>query len=312
MEDTLSPELIENLFQHQLEEWGVARNNYSALSEVKEKNFVVGNAHYKVQFNPARIVSSAAKVDKASLQKRPCFLCEANRPAEQKGIKWRGYTVILNPFPIFRRHLTIPTNTHTVQRIISRIGDMMSLAFELKNFIIFYNGPKCGASAPDHMHFQAGLKGLMPYPDDVRNAELTAIKTMPDAKLSVAKGVGRATYLIQAETIESGRMLFDELYAKLPVPADEYEPMLNVLCWWTEDEGWTIAVFPRRKHRPDCYYAEGDANFLISPASVDMGGVFITPLEKDFNRVSGETIQKMLDEVCLSEEDAERLVNDFR
>lgn len=311
MGETLSSEKIESLFQHQLKEWATARDNYAALSSVKEKNFVVGNAHYKVQYNPARIVSSAAKVDKASLQKRQCFLCEENRPAEQTGIKWRDYTVILNPFPIFNRHLTIPANTHTVQRIISRIGDMMSLAFELKDFVIFYNGPKCGASAPDHMHFQAGLKGLMPYPSNVKNAVLSEVKTLRDARLSVAKGVGRVAYLIQSESVEAGEILFDELYDKLPVPAGEYEPMLNVLCWWTEGEGWTVAVFPRRKHRPDCYYAEGDAAYLISPASVDMGGVFITPLEKDFNRVSGDIVQQILDEVCLTEEDAEKLVNDF-
>lgn len=308
--DTLSSEAINMLFQHQLKVWDMAHKNYVALSNVKEKNFVVGNAHYKVQFNPARIVSSAAKVDRESLQKRACFLCEANRPKEQEGIRWRDYTIILNPFPIFPRHLTIPTNTHTAQRIVSRIGDMMALAFEIKDYVIFYNGPKCGASAPDHMHFQAGQKGLMPYPSDLKYANVIDVKDIAGATLRVAKDLGRVAYLIQSTKIEAGVKLFNELYSKLPVPENEDEPMLNILCWWTDEDCWTMSIFPRKKHRPDCYYAEGEANCLISPASVDMGGVFITPLEKDFDKISGETIQKILNEVCLSEKTAEKLVND--
>lgn len=306
----LSQDSVDSLFQQQLEEWAVAKANYAALDKVKEKNFVVGNAHYKVQFNPARIVSSSAKVDEKSIKSRKCFLCEENRPEEQKGIEWNGYTLIVNPFPIFRRHLTIPLNTHAGQRIAHRMGDMMELAQRLDKYIIFYNGPRCGASAPDHMHFQAGLKGLMPFPDDLENAQMEEALRTDEGTISLLKGIGRLAFIIRTESHDGGSRLFDMLYESLPVSGKDEEPMLNVLCWWAD--GWTIAVFPRKKHRPDCYTAEGDANCLISPASVDMGGVFITPLEKDFDKVDGALLQKILDEVCVSDDDIRKLVNHLK
>lgn len=311
MEATLSSDAIESLFRRQLETWNTARRNYEALGEVKVKSLKVGKANFKVQYNPARITSSSAKVDKTSIGQRACFLCEKNRPTEQEGIRWRDYTVIVNPYPIFPRHLTIPTNTHTAQRIISRIGDMMSLAFELKEFIIFYNGPKCGASAPDHLHFQAGIKGVMTYDTDLANADMEFVKGAAEANLSVATGLGRVAYLINTKSIEAGKRLFNDVYECLPKVGED-EPMLNVLCWWNENDGWTIAMFPRRKHRPDRYYAEGDERWLISPASVDLGGVFITPLEQDFQRISATDIQEILNEVCITEKDAKELINDIR
>ena len=302
---------IENLFQRQFEVWETAKNNFDALKGVKVKTLKVGNATFNVQFNPGRIVSSAAKVDAKSLQERKCFLCEANRPAVQEGLAWEDYTVLINPFPIFPRHLTIPCNAHTDQLISGRIGDMMSIATLVPEYILFYNGPKCGASAPDHMHFQAGNKGFMTFDADLAKGETSLVKEIEGAKLEYLKGLGRVAMVITATQKEAGETLFNELFAALPQKEGETEPMLNILCWADGDK-WVIAVFPRKQHRPSCYSAEGDANILISPASVDMGGVFITPLEKDFEKITAEDVQMILDEVCFSEADAEQLITTLK
>lgn len=143
-------------------EWPLAARNFDALDGVEVRSIAMPGMDIKVQFNPARIVSSGAKVDARSLAERPCFLCGKNRPAEQRGIDWRGYTVLVNPFPIFPRHLTIPAVGHTPQRIQGRVADMLALAAELPGYTVFYNGPRCGASAPDHMHFQAGNSDFLP------------------------------------------------------------------------------------------------------------------------------------------------------
>lgn len=302
---------VENLFQRQFEVWETAKNNFEALKGVKVKTLKVGNATFNVQFNPGRIVSSAAKVDAKSLKERKCFLCEANRPAVQEGLAWEDYTVLINPFPIFPRHLTIPCNAHTDQLISGRIGDMMSIATLLPEYILFYNGPKCGASAPDHMHFQAGNKGFMTYDADLAKGDATLVKEIEGAKLEYVKGLGRVSMVITATNKEAGEALFNDLFAALPQKEGETEPMLNILCWADGDK-WVIAVFPRKQHRPTCYSAEGDANILISPASVDMGGVFITPLEKDFEKITAEDVQMILDEVCFSEGDAEKLITTLK
>ncbi len=305
---------VDALFARQLESWEVAKNNYAALADVKVKELVVGNAHFKIQFNPARIVSSAAKVDAKSIQERKCFLCESNRPAVQEGIDWGGiYEILVNPFPIFPRHLTIPCKEHTPQRISDRIGDMMAIAYDLNGFILFYNGPKCGASAPDHMHFQAGNKGFMTFDKDLEKAELENVLTVGNACLNIVKGLSHISFLIKATDIEAGKELFKRLYEALPLGVDDAEPMLNILCWFDIAAScWMIAVFPRVKHRPSCYFAEGDANMLITPASVDMGGVFITPLEKDFVKIKPCDVAMILDEVCMTQDAAYKIAEKLK
>ena len=267
---------------------------------------MIGSTHFKVQFNPGRITSSAAKVDAKSLKERKCFLCAANRPAVQRGLEWGDYTVLINPFPIFPRHLTIPDNNHVDQRIDGRIADMMQLARALEGYTLFYNGPKCGASAPDHMHFQAGNSGFMPVEDDVVTAEKTQVATEGSAKMSLVNGLSHSCFLIEADTVVDGAALFKRLYDCLDIPEGEAEPMLNVLCRFVGN-GWHVLVFPRKKHRPDCYFKEGDENILISPASVDMGGVFITPLEKDFEKITADDIAQILSECCLSADEAQQI-----
>ena len=297
---------VDSLIDSQLASWKTAKDNYDALKEVLVKELQVGNVMYKVQFNPARIRSSAAKVDKASLQARKCFLCAENRPAEQEEIPFGGhYDILVNPFPIFPRHLTIPEKGHVPQRIADRFADMLDLADYLREFTIFYNGPKCGASAPDHAHFQAGNKGFMPIENewqqyacklvDKTNATLWHVGITPCPCLA-----------IEATDKSAAVSLFRSYYQSLELKEGEEEPMMNILAM-KSDESWVVLLFPRRKHRPNCYFAEGEDNILISPASVDMGGVFITPLEKDYEKIQASDIEQILREVCLSEEELHTL-----
>ncbi len=293
---------IDALFEQQLCDWRLAHDNYAASGTVRTKELWVGRTMFKVQFNPTRIKSSAAKVDEKSIKERKCFLCDPNRPAEQKSLLWgNDYRILINPYPIFLRHLTIASRTHTPQHIAGRINDMMLLAADLDDFILFYNGPKCGASAPDHFHFQAGNKGFLPVECELHDCLMREIVNKDDAAIYLAKNEAYSFFVIFARSIRSGENMFSYLYHSLPVANTDYEPMLNILCW-TENNEWRIVVFPRAKHRPDCYYLQNDSNMLISPASVDMGGVFITPLEKDFYKITAQDIKSILGEVCLQED----------
>ena len=270
---------VKQLFIDQINEWELARNNYKVLEQVKVKTLSVKGRHYKVQFNPARITSSVAKIDLKSIQERKCFLCSANRPAEQKGIPFKeNYILLVNPFPIFPQHLTIPAVEHSPQLIAPRFGDMLDLAQQLDEYIVFYNGPKCGASAPDHFHFQAGNKGFLPIEND------------KDWDCAIRIESGNKQEMLDR---------FQQIYDSLPLRPNDIEPMMNILTW-CENGTWTTCLFPRKKHRPACYSAEGDANLLITPGSVEMGGVFITSLEKDFEKITAENIAEILHEIAIS------------
>lgn len=298
---------VSDLFASQLVEWQQAADNFSALAGVKVKTIDVDGMAVRVQFNPARIVSSSAKVDTKSLKERKCFLCDANRPAVQRGIDWDKYVVLINPFPIFPRHLTIPDRGHVDQLIKGRVADMMRLTAELEGYTVFYNGPKCGASAPDHMHFQAGNSDFLTLAESIAGAQLETIEESDKGSLSVVNGLPLNMFVISTADYEYGQALFDRLYAALPQNEGEAEPMMNILCYKQGDKV-NLVVIPRKRHRPSFYGTEGDDTMLLSPASVDMGGVFITPLEKDFNRVDADVIKKIYDELCLSDEDVKSIV----
>lgn len=298
---------VNKLFEEQLAEWELAADNYKALACVKTKTFEVGGCTYNVQFNPARITSSAAKVDPKSIQERKCFLCPGNLPPVQKGIPFKGhYSILVNPFPIFPRHLTIPDIEHVDQRILNRMEDMLDLAEHLNEYIIFYNGPKCGASAPDHVHFQAGNKGFLPIETEWKLKKSGKVVDYKSATLWYLDDAPRATLTIEAADKQDAVALFRMIYSVMEIKPGEDEPMMNVLAWY-ENSKWIVCIFPREQHRPSCYSAEGEKNILLSPASVDMGGVFITPLEKDFDKITGHDIHAILSEVCISPEKFHKL-----
>jgi hypothetical protein len=269
---------IDAFFEQQLAAWPLARNNFVALHDVLTRDISVDGALYRVQFNPARIVSSRAKVDAASISARPCFLCEHNRPAEQEALPYGSFSILVNPYPIFPRHLTIAATRHTPQRIADHLHTMLELARELPQYTLFYNGARCGASAPDHLHFQAGRRGYMPIE--------THREGYPYARFITATTAGEA------------ERLFADLYRSLPLAAGDDEPMLNLLCWYA-DRQWTLCLFPRRKHRPDCYYAEGKARLLSSPAAVDLGGLLILPREGDYRKITADDIRQIIKEVTI-------------
>jgi len=269
---------VNQLFIDQLTEWKQAKVNYRALEQVRVKSEDVKGHPYIVQFNSMRITSSAAMHHCKSISDRPCFLCAGNRSAEQKGVPFKDdYTILVNPYPIFPRHFTIPSNTHVPQRIAFRFGDMLDLAQALDDNVVFYNGPKSGASAPDHFHFQAGNKGFLP------------VENFPNWKNAI-----RFEFACKQAMLDR----FLQICDSLPMPPDSDEPMMNIITWYGAGR-WTTCVFPRKKHRPDCFWAEGDANMIITPGAVDLGGVLITPLEKDFNKITGEMIANVLNEICV-------------
>lgn len=284
-------------------EWPLAARNFDALEGVEVRSIAMPGMDIKVQFNPARIVSSGAKVDARSLAERPCFLCEKNRPAEQRGIDWRGYTVLVNPFPIFPRHLTIPAVVHTPQRIQGRVADMLALAAELPGYTVFYNGPRCGASAPDHMHFQAGNSDFLPIWQALDAAPLrTVADDGAGTRLSVCTALPVNVFVVDAATPEAGERMFDRLYRVLP--EGEEEPMMNLLA-----AGSRLVVVPRKRHRPSFYGTVGEGCMLLSPASVDMGGAFITPRREDFDRLDAQLLARVFDELCLDTEQIEVISN---
>lgn len=303
---------IKALFTDQLENWPQAKANYEALKNVKSKDFDFGKYSIRVQFNPARIQSSAAKVDAKSIQERKCFLCPANLPSEQKGIPFgSAYQVLVNPFPIFPEHFTIPTYQHTDQLILDRFGDMLNLAREIDDNTIFYNGPKCGASAPDHAHFQAGVKGFLPIEKDINRISKEIIYSKESITVYAITEYLRNFFLLQASDKDRAVSFFKQLYTMLDMKDDDKEPMMNIVAWYEQNE-WYIAVFPRAKHRPDCFYAEGDDNLLISPASVDLGGVFITPLEKDFLKITEKDIETILKEICIDDTKMQSIIQKIK
>ena len=318
----LTNKAVYDLIDRQLAVWQQASDNFSALANVGVKEITVGGFPVKVQFNPARIVSSAAKVDPKTIKERKCFLCAANRPAIQEGLPFVGkkteYSVLINPFPIFPKHLTVPDTNHVNQTIegeYERFEDMLTLAETLDDFLFFYNGPKCGASAPDHMHFQGGNKGFLPVEYNYNALEKTLIKAVEGASIYSVENYMRGIMAIEATDKLAAVSLFRKLYSCLEVKEGEWEPMLNLLAW-TVKEGdavkYIALVYLREKHRPSHYFAEGDANILLSPASVDMGGVFITPLEKDFVKISEKELTEITDELQISSENFGMIKNALR
>lgn len=297
------------LIREHLTFWELARQNYAALEKVQTRRLEVNGYPVILQFNPERIRSSAAKIDKQSLAARPCFLCEAHRPGNQKWIDFgEEYQIIVNPFPIFCEHLTIPIRRHEEQRILLRYKDLLSLAEVLTDFIVFYNGPKCGASAPDHMHFQAGNKGFLPLEANWRKTPKKPMVSFGQAGLYALRDFLQPAFIIISGSKEDSAILFNHIYSLLEIRPGEYEPMMNVLAW-KEEDNWFTCIYPRKKLHPSCYYAEGDANILISPATVEMAGVFITPLEKDFRKVTAGDLQQIISETCFSEKEMDQLIS---
>jgi ATP adenylyltransferase/5',5'''-P-1,P-4-tetraphosphate phosphorylase II len=303
---------ISELFASQIRDWELPRINYSQLEKVSTRKFSFGTFEILVQYNPERIRSSAAKVDAKSIGERPCFLCGKNRPPEQRGILYENkLTILVNPFPIFTRHLTIPSEFHTDQRIRNNFDTMLSLAQAMPSYIVFYNGPQCGASAPDHLHFQAGNQGFMPIENDFLNGKHTTLLTSePGIEILTWKAYLRGIITLKGNDRKKLVRIFDRFFDRLSeIQPDRPEPMLNILAEYSSDE-WIIHIIPRKQHRPRQFFAEDKDQFLISPAAVDLGGVIITPREEDFSGISNNDIKDIFRQVCFEENELTGLINE--
>ena len=303
---------IEKLISRQMRDWDLAAANYAALASASTRSLQLGESTITLQFNPERRRSSAAALDKKSLAKRKCFLCTENQPAKQKAVLWGDHFKIqVNPYPIFKRHLTIADLHHEPQRLAGRVGDMLLLAKALPDFVIFYNGPKCGASAPDHAHFQAGAKGEMPLPDEMNHATTHLLADGDEGFIGFVDSLGRSLFTIETSTQRAAERYALRLLDLLPVPDGDYEPMVNALCWWNRTNRlWHLVIFPRRKHRPDCY-GEGEGRLLLSPGAVDMGGLWAVPERKDFDALTPETIRALYNELCMTRKELDPIISGF-
>ncbi len=292
------------LLRQQKETWPLLRTGYAGLQDVRSRTIELEGCSLHIQWNPARIVSSSANTDAESISHRKCFLCAANLPEGQRGILFAGsYVVLCNPFPIFGEHFTIPHTSHTDQRIGPSFATMLDLTHAMqKRYLVTYNGPRSGASAPDHLHFQAGEKGFLPIENELGVLEaggrvLSDTKTM---RVVAAEGGLRRFIVLRSADRESLIVALGALESALAgTTGEKEEPMMNILAWYGSGE-WTVVVFPRARHRPSAYFAQGEEKILLSPAAVDCGGVLTTPLEKDFNRLTEENLRVMFGEIFLA------------
>lgn len=300
--DIMEDSSISRFFNRQLEVWTDARHRFRDLKHVETRQF---SDQLKLQWNPARIVSTGAKIDKKTLGERPCFLCDKNRPKEQMSKQIdEKFHLLVNPFPILPVHFTIPARKHQPQLIYKNYGEMHRFISLHSDLMVFYNGPKCGASAPDHLHFQAGTNGILPLQTNWQrlSRNLTDIISLNDEeKISVVRDFIVPAFVIISKSAESDEALFRRLYKAMPQRGDETEPMMNIISW-RKGEEFISVVIPREKHRPEAYFAEGDAQFVVSPGALDMSGLIITPREEDFRKMTEEKALSLLQECGVSEE----------
>ena len=289
------------LVKQQQKTWEFVRKNYDTLAGVQTREFDFGHFKIIAQHNPGRIRSSAAKVDAKSIAERPCFLCMNNLPEEQKALIFQDkYMILVNPFPVFPVHLTIPLIEHRPQEILNFFPDMLELSRQLEGFTVFYNGPQCGASAPDHFHFQAGNRGFLPVESDLENLEKNHSEILiqkPGLKIFAVKNYLRRFLCIVSSDRTETLNAFHRVYSSFP-GKNGNEPMLNILCFF-ENEEWRMIIFPREKLRPSHFYETAEKQVVVSPAAVELGGIMVLPRQKDFEAISNQTISEIYDEVTL-------------
>ena len=306
----------------QLSRWPLACGNFRELKNVRLKDMDAGGLTVKLQFNPARMISSAAKLSKADIAKRKCFLCRENRPPEQIMLKFEGrkgkkYHILVNPYPIFPDHLVVAASGHVDQSILHRYVDMLDLARKYDDYTFFYNGPHSGASAPDHHHFQAAPGGLMPLVNDVdrcldqdgaeRESALEHVLSVHDARLYHYRKFTTGVFVIASQTVKSAAKLFYRLLDCADIYEGETEPRFNLFSYWTGAEFRSVVVF-RSKHRSHHYFSEGPDHLTMSPGCADMGGVFIVPVEAEFEKLTPELLNEMIAEVSITAEDQEKML----
>ena len=312
---------IEKFICDQLSVWPMAAENYRNLKKAKTRIVPVGGLNVVLQYNPARKISSEAKLDKKSISERPCFLCPENRPREQYDIDFEGrkgkrYRITLNPYPIFPSHLVISSTDHTPQSIWHRYPDMLDFVATNRKYACYYNGPESGASAPDHMHFQGCPRGMMPLENAVdkllgsarSHSELECLTNLKEAKLYHLNMFTRGIFVLRGATPKSVTKLFYRLAdcASMTL-GGEPEPKFNVISWFEDNEYRSLVIF-RSKHRPHNYFSDGPDHLSMSPGCADMGGVMVAPEESDYEKMTPELLSQVISEVSIGEDDEKALV----
>lgn len=312
---------IEKFICDQLSVWPMAAENYRNLKKAETRTLPVGGLNVVLQYNPARKISSEAKLDKKSISERPCFLCPENRPQEQYNIDFEGrkgkrYRITLNPYPIFPSHLVISSTDHTPQSIWHRYPDMLDFVATNRKYACYYNGPESGASAPDHMHFQGCPRGMMPLEKAVdkllgsarSHSELEYLTNLKEAKLYHLNMFTRGIFVLRGATPKSVTKLFYRLLdcASMTL-GGEPEPKFNVISWFEDNEYRSLVIF-RSKHRPHNYFSDGPDHLSMSPGCADMGGVMVAPEESDYEKMTPELLSQVISEVSIGEDDEKALV----
>lgn len=310
---------IDKFVKDQLSVWPLAAENYRSLKKAGSKVLSIGGLPVTVQLNPCRRISSEASLDKESINRRPCFLCPENRPAEQtnmefEGRKGRRYRVTLNPYPIFPSHLVISSFEHTPQSIWHRYQDLLDFVRENNEYLGFYNGPESGASAPDHMHFQACPLGLTPLQNRVDELlaagddnTLDYLTNVKEARLFHLNEYARGVFVLCGATAKSTAKLFYRLLDCAPVPDGSSEPKMNIIAWCHEGEYRTAVIF-RERHRPHNYSSSGADHLAMSPGCADLAGVYVTTREEDFGKLDAGLLSQVVREVAASEETEKEII----
>ena len=309
------PELCLELLSEQKKAWPGFREGCESLKDVRERDVRCGKFSVRLQHNPGRIKNTLATVGGKNANDRRCFLCLDNLPERQKGILYQNeYLILCNPMPVFSSHLTVSHLDHRHQDIAENIDTLLHLIDDLgSGWTVLYNGPKCGASAPDHLHFQAVSSGRMPIEKEIREEKrLTLVTQVGGVVLYRVRDLGREVVLLEGDDpMTVGGAFKGFLKALEKVLLIDEEPMMNI-AGFTDGGKWRLVIFPRRKHRPDAFFREGDTRVVISPGVIDMGGVLITPVEKDFDRLDAASVEGIYGEVSLEGKKVEWAIDALR
>ena len=293
------PGMCASLLQQQRETWPMCREGYASLAQVRTKSLGIGRYSLHLQFNPGRIVSTGAKVDPATIRQRRCFLCVEHLPPEQHAMQYgRDLLILCNPAPIFSSHFTISHREHRPQAIEPYAEVMLQLSKDLSpEFCTFYNGPRCGASAPDHFHFQAAPLGAIPAMTEAASDSRSIIWNANGVEMSILPDYGRTAAIFHAKDASAMSNAFRRFVAGWrTLEGVNEEPMMNVLSAYHHGM-FRLVVFLRSRHRPEAYFRKGEAQVLVSPATVDIGGLTVTPRSKEFDTLTPEALAGILLEV---------------
>ena len=309
------PELCLELLAEQKKVWLELREAYESLKDVRERDVRRRGFPIRLQYNPGRIKNSLADVGEGNAKERQCFLCLDNLPEGQKGILYRSeYLILCNPMPVFSSHFTISHLDHRHQSVAESIDTLLQLMTDFgSDWMVLYNGPQCGASAPDHLHFQAGPSGKMPIEKEIQGGKRLTLTTRVDSVLLYRMSdLGREVIVLEGDDpIAVIRAFEDLLNALKKILLVSEEPMINI-AGFRKERKWYLTIFPRRKHRPGAFFKEGDARVVVSPGVIDMGGLLITPVERDFYRLDAAAAEGIYREVSLEGKTVERAIEALR